>query len=264
MTRALPIAGPLAAAAALACAPNVSRKDSGVAVGNPGEMRARLAPAPGADLQDAWLALEVVALEDCAEGETVVAQDLILDLAGEPQLLLPPGDWCGLVLAGGELQLTAALAEGPTVEIEGEIDEILVLGVFTTDQRATLLQLGPAGWLDAEALGVDGGPGDTVFLEDEDEGFEIVAEALAEASSLVDDADRDGVADDGEAVLAAGEESDDFNEELFYDEDDEDDEDEGEVGASGCGGGQAAAPLALLLWPGLRRRRRRSDRSAVG
>ena len=224
---------------------DVERKESGVAVGNPGEMTARVAAGGDLTLTDAWLGVAAIELQGCDGEVETVAQDIVFDLMGDPRVRLPAGTWCGLWVEEARLELAAEGASA-TVTIDLPLDvELESDSGFTLADGATLLQLGPAGWLSADALDLGDGAN---TIDDEDERADELVEALEAASLLVDDANADGARGADEAVLAAGEEAED--EPIDFDEDDEDDE-----STAGCGGGDAAVflPLALL---GLGRRRR--------
>lgn len=238
---------PLVMVPAVACVnANVDRKDSGVAVGNPGEMTARVSRDGDLETTEGWGYFAAVTVTDCDERVQDVATDIAFDLAGDPTLLLPPGDWCGLTAEGGQLVLTAE-SSSRQVSLEVELDDVEVGAEdgFTIASGGYVLQLGPDGWLSEAELELEE---PVTVIDDEDERSDEVRRLLAEESVMVEDADGDRERGDDEAVVAAGEEAEEQAPE--GDEDDEDGPHE-----EGCGGGAAGLglPLALLAL-GWRRR----------
>lgn len=235
-----------------ACAPAVQRRDSGVAVGNPGNLRATVSTARSTELVDGVVMVDALALEGCAGEDQLVAESFALGLAEPGALLLPAGEWCGLWLEGVAVELELdnelfAVAETEALLLQGDS--------VRTDNAVWQLRIGPADWLDEEAL-------EELEGERDEDGFfvELPAEDLDESTVFLDAA-GDGL-DLEDAVLLS---SDNSEEEL---EDDEDWSEEGEeapesrgCATAGAGSGLAGAwalGLALLA----RRQRWRRRRSA--
>ena len=223
----------------------VERKDSGVAVGNPGEMTARVASGGDLTLEEAWLSIDALTLDGCDDTSVRVAQDLVFDLTGDPRVLLPAGEWCALWIEDARLQLAAGDGSTSlTLDLPLEVG-LEANGGFTLSEGATLLQLGPEGWLSIDALDLD--PGANVIDADDDRADDVL-DAIEAESLLVDDPDGDGERSNGDAVLASGDEADEQGN--HDDDDDDNDDDDDDESTAGCGGGDAAVllPLVLLGW----------------
>lgn len=168
------------------------RPDRSTAVGNPGDMRVSLGPAP-ARLDTARLSLRHVTLEDCA-GVVHRVPAGPLDLLSDDALLhLPPlaAGLCGLglevagalVVEGTLLDARPLRAELDLGALELGLDERLELEVPEGEHGPTLdLVLGAGGWLDRDWIPagerVDVAPGDGLH--------DALVDRLRDGARLVD------------------------------------------------------------------------------
>lgn len=238
----------------LACAPARVRTDSGVAVGNPGNLRLALAPGDGVQFEDARVTVSELSLIGCDRRWQQVVADAELPLDPTQPLLVPAGEWCGVVL------FEAALSAEVVVDgLRSRPDPLALWTVELWGDTAAApgtdlaLWLGSPGWTDRSTIDAWTDP---VAPTDE---REELAEDLVYDSVLVADPDRDGPDDDDPEVAWA----DPDLAELDL-EDDPGDGGEGRVvRESGCGTEtetvQALALFAVFLGGLGTRGRRRED-----
>ncbi len=223
----------------MACASGVVRRDSGVAVGNPGNLRASIAPGEDVSFSAARIYIEQVWLVGCDGTEQSLATELWLDLDAGDAVELPNGSWCGLVAESVTLEAVAE-SERNRVELALELDFIDLYGEsWNPADGDVLMRLGSVGWLSAEWLEQDG-----------PELAEELVEILMEDSALVRDLNGNGQDDDEPELAIADEEAVDWDEP----EEEPVEEAEGGCHTAGAGTGSAGVLVVLLGVLGLRRR----------
>ena len=185
-----------------ACGGGQPRSDSGVAVGNPGSMRASAGREAEVSVARLSLSAKQTLLDPCedaprGQGRAALGPTAAWGQAGEP---VPAGSWCAIELRSVSLEVEGvAPANAFTLAakvgaLRVELDEALPL-----DAGPLLLVLGGEGWLGAAAL--DNG-GEPLVLRPNDPLAEQLAAALARSTLFVD-RDADGELSAGDASVAA-------------------------------------------------------------
>jgi hypothetical protein len=225
----------------MACAPGIARRDSGVAVGNPGNLRASIAPGEDVSFSAGRIYMEQLWLIECDGMEQQLVTELWLDLDAGDALELPNGSWCGLVAEWVSLEAVAE-SERSRVELALEVDVIELYGEpWNPADGDVLMRLAYPGWVSAEWLELD-----------DRELSEELADIIIEASALVQDLNSNGQ-DDGEPELAIADE-----EAVDWEEPEEEAVEETEAGCHTAGAGAVPGSVGalgvLLGLLGLRRR----------
>ena len=226
----------------MACASGVVRRDSGVAVGNPGNLRASLAPGDDVSFREGRIDIQQLWLMDCEGTEQPLATNLRLELGTDDALQLPAGEWCGLVAESLTLEAVAE-SEREDVDLLLYIDFLELYGpAWKSSEGDVLLRLGSLGWISSG------------WLEDDDTSREELAELLVEESALVSDLNRNGQ-DDGEPELAnPDDEAFDWEDENEDEGEEPDEPVEEGCHTSGATPSTAGTLVLLLALLGLRRR----------
>jgi|GEM_PF-3842221 len=235
-----------------ACKPAVVRRDSGVAVGNPGNLRMSIAPVDGARFVDGEALIGSLSLEGCNGVWTDVGTDLVMLLDGQTPIEVPRGEWCGValhdVLVDTDVEVDATRYAPPTLEI-WSIDLYGKAGSNPGDDLA--VWLGSPDWSTQRELSV-------WYLDRDSAAANELADVLADESLLVVDRLGDG-ADDGDRVVGWNDGEDDHTDADLDDQ-------QALTRESGCGTEEETFEGFLLLALGLgwgRRRKRGGPNSAL-
>lgn len=228
------------------------------AVGNPTLTTARMAETVDVDVFDATLEGATLVAVGCDGSDTVLAENVGLDLLSGSVVRWPAGRWCGVELFSDEPLVLEGEVDGDddfALRLELDLEGVFAFGTagFDVDGQDLFVELGEPGWLDGGELEDEDEDG-FVEIEPGDDVHDDLVASLQETSRVFEDADGDGEAGEGEILASSGDEDDEED-----DEDDEAEEDDPEAtGGTGCQVGPSpvgALPLALLL-PLLRTRRR--------
>jgi hypothetical protein len=197
-----------------------SPPDGGTSVGNPGGLRLSMGAVSGATATQARIAVTELVWLDCGGGPGAVrVVNRSLDLLAPELLVAPPGTWCGVeVVPAAPLVLDLDGDAGGTAGLRRELGLAPVESAtgFTVDETVELaLELGAAGWLTAEELGLEAGAELTV--EPGDAVHDGLASRARSASGLYSD-DGDGVVSEeerttGSLASAPAEDDDDDDDE---------------------------------------------------
>lgn len=181
----------------------------GVAVGNPGqgltvqvERSAHVASVQGT--------LDIAELRalGCDGSTQALLRGVTISASGSTTLPLPADPICGVQLdLAAPVLLQGVFDDERTFELELDVDRVLVESSEPFMNRvALLLVLGPGPWLSPELLG-----------ESDDEHFAFgpanpahddVAALLADRSFVCEDRDDDGMREEGDRILAWGDDAD--------------------------------------------------------
>jgi len=174
---------------------------SGTAVGNPGKLGMGI-PEPG-DIVFARAEADVgdLLLLHCGDGWEPVPVDRVVDLLDPEGALLsvPGGLWCQLDVVLEGLSLSGETAGGTTFQIDLDPGQVALYGPFRVDGNQLLVLFPVDEALDAEVLE---DLGSEVVLPSDDPLAQQWASVLGEGAELWDDADRDGVADPDDLLVA--------------------------------------------------------------
>jgi hypothetical protein len=160
----------------------------------------RVAEATGITVQTArgtGVTADVLA---CAGGRASLWVDATVDLRASDGVPVPPGDWCGLVLSLGGLELTGTIETQP-VEVSVEVPWVLTLWTeapVVVDETELVLEVGAPGWLTAEQ--VPPGEGDVRVVTPDSDVSPLLIQAITLGTGWY--------LDDGDGVLEAGERAD--------------------------------------------------------
>ena len=176
----------------LACSGGQPRSDSGVAVGNPGSMRARAGHDDTVRVDAVRLVASQTQLEACTKGGRATLGPT--DQWGESGETLPAGDWCALDVRSANLEIDGA-ADGRAFMLDANVGRLRIefAGPLPLDAGGLLLQLGGPGWLTANTLGTANGP---LRLKPNDPLTALLVSSLDRSVLYVD---RDGDGEVGEA-----------------------------------------------------------------
>lgn len=196
-----------------------SPPDGGTSVGNPGGLRLSMGAVSGATATQARIAVTELVWLECG-GDPGVGRlvNRSLDLLAPELLVAPPGTWCGVeVVPAAPLVLDLDGDAGGTAGLRLELGLATVESAtgFTVDETVELaLELGAAGWLTAEELGLE--PGAEVTVAPGDPTHDGLARRARSTSGLYTD-DGDGVVSEAErssgGIATAPTEDDDDDDE---------------------------------------------------
>ncbi len=201
--------------AATACTRDEDTIPSGIAVGNPPQMRVSVADGRGVTMETLTMPLAGVYLEDCAGTGQVIASEPGASLGlGRGSVDLQLGTFCviGLIPGPDPVVLRGAAGEG-TFRFSDALGRILLYsdGVTLVEEETFVLELAEPDWIEAEEF--DLAPGDHLDLGGpgclDDRLCNHVREGLMDRGGLYDDRDADGMVSDGEREEGSRAEGDD-------------------------------------------------------
>ena len=231
----------------------------GTYVGNPGEMRARLAPIGDAELDNSVMEVGGIGFVNCDGTEDEwVAVDGLYDLNSNLYIAIPPGTWCHTSMELFNIHLSGVSGlTGGTFEMFLEPGNInmdtynpmeFVDGTF-------VMEFGEPGWTSAQEIDV--AQDDHVIIDHNHDFFEEFGNRVNEGTGLYND-DGDGWVSDDERELEAVAEVTPHDP-VGDDDDDEGDTDEPtdlkQCGCSSTTSGSVALWTLGLLLIGWRNRR---------
>ncbi len=178
------------------------RSDSGVAVGNPGSMRASAGREAEVEVTRFSLSAKQTLLDPCDDAPAGQGRAVLgpTDGWGADGVAVPAGAWCALELRSVSVEVEGASPANPFAlsskvgALRVELGAAMPLGA-----GPLLLVLGGEGWLGAALLDSGGEPLD---LKPNDPRAEQLVAALAQSSVFLDN-DGDGELSAGDAPVAA-------------------------------------------------------------
>ncbi len=214
-------------------APACLSADPGTIVGNPGQMRVAVAPAHGLTLDGARLTVEELRFVACDGAEVAMPIEGSLDLIDPVLLQAPGGTWCGLHLdPAGPLLLDGAAPAGGRLMAELNLPAVdIAANQLQVDGGFIVVELGGPGWLNAQALGINGR--DDVSIVPGDPLHDGLVEAISTLSAAYPD-DGDGWVSDAERALGGGD--------TQQEDDDEDSDGDGQGAGSAVSGWNDGSP----------------------
>ena len=178
--------------ALLGCRPENAYE--GIAVGNPGTVKTRIAPAEGLTFLGAYVWAEL-RLEGCDGSARVLGEHVGLDLIAGTSIEVPDGRWCALSAVPADLVTVIAASEaGGIAQIYLDISTIEVRSEegFAIDDSALLMEFSSPDWVTDTDLGIEDGD-EVIFKEETDAALHGTLVARFEAeSTLLEDVDLDG------------------------------------------------------------------------
>jgi len=224
----------------------------GTIVGNPGDGMVSL--ARGADLTyaEATVRDETVLMEACLNNsDETTSPDQILQLVPVGVLEIPSGQWCGMTLLLGDLQVSGWGPDYSTFTLELAPGQVTLNAddFFIWRDSRYLLELGSTDWITADLLDLPGAK--DVAVDSTHSLYESLNEAIASGSALYEDLNGNGELDDDEreVALAAGPDHTYAIEDTGSDSQDTGEGDTGLDGDTGLGGDSAALDDSVLLRP---------------
>ncbi len=176
--------------------------DQGIAIGNPGVVELAIGSASGLDVAEALIETQALKVVDC-EGEAtqIELQDDLLFLGEGVEV--PSGTWCSLQATDAfvYVELWTGDDEDPMALLDLAVGTVTLNGATTEgfeigEEQALLLEILGPEYTSIEELGLDLEP--FVVVETGHPAYEALVGRVHDDAALYEDADGDGVVDDGE------------------------------------------------------------------
>ena len=166
----------------------VAPDHDGIAIGNPPNMDARLAPAESAQVTQARMAVSDVSA-GCGADVASLSGVQEVDLLGENQIPLPATSFCVLAIGtSSPLQLAFTTASGANLEASLDVGTLSLMASQPVESgTALVLELGAPGWLNGAAI-----PEGTTSITPGSDLHGLLVAALRSGSAVYPDVNGDG------------------------------------------------------------------------
>jgi hypothetical protein len=171
----------------------------GIAIGNPPNLAARIAPASGGSVEVATIHVSEIT-SGCGTSVASVADLGAVNLLGANALPLPEASLCVLSIgASAPMELRVQLADGRIVSGHLDLGTIsLMADAEITVEGGLVLELGAPGWFDAATL-----PADVTSIEPGSEAHALLVAAVRSGAGLYVDGNGDGHLEGDERATGA-------------------------------------------------------------